>query len=260
MAGSLLLKSVPMESYDHIILTSQEQEEALRLARRAKHLSQESERYYEKVRSKPLFRQLSKDELRAMVIKTGRDITPSFVIDEENEPAFEAMVLYFSGDKAFEGLGAGYSLNKGLLVLGPVGCGKTTLLRAFAGNSRNAFCVVSCRKVVDEYSKTGAIALDTYSSLKPVYAHQYYGQTGIGYGFDDLGTEEVKKHFGNEVNTMAEIILNRYDNLGLKGKTHITSNLTISDVEERYGSRVRSRLREMCNLISFNPSSADRRK
>ncbi|MDT8347935.1 MAG: ATPase, partial [Flavobacteriaceae bacterium] len=45
-----------------------------------------------------------------------------------------------------------------------------------------------------------------------------------------------------------------------KGKTHITTNLNAEELEARYGSRVRSRLREMFNLISFDKASVDKRK
>jgi DNA replication protein DnaC len=42
-------------------------------------------------------------------------------------------------------------------------------------------------------------------------------------------------------------------------KTHITTNLNAAEIEERYGERVRSRMREQFNLISFNSSSKDKR-
>jgi hypothetical protein len=67
---------------------------------------------------------------------------------------------------------------------------------------------------------------------------------------------------------MGEILLSRYDIyknerapvLSLsKGKSHITTNLNAEELEARYGSRVRSRLREMFNLIGFDESSKDKR-
>jgi hypothetical protein len=50
------------------------------------------------------------------------------------------------------------------------------------------------------------------------------------------------------VNKMAEIILSRYERFTrTRCLTHFTTNLSADEIEERYGSRVRSRLREMCN-------------
>ena len=51
---------------------------------------------------------------------------------------------------------------------------------------------------------------------------------------------------------MAEILLSRYDLFISKTKTHITTNLSATEIEKKnYGNRVRSRLREMVNLIAF---------
>jgi len=42
--------------------------------------------------------------------------------------------------------------------------------------------------------------------------------------------------------------------------THATTNLAAKEIEELYGKRVRSRLREMFNLISFPAETKDKRK
>jgi DNA replication protein DnaC len=41
--------------------------------------------------------------------------------------------------------------------------------------------------------------------------------------------------------------------------THITTNLSASELENYYGNRVRSRLRNMFNLIAFDRNSNDKR-
>jgi len=59
---------------------------------------------------------------------------------------------------------------------------------------------------------------------------------------------------------MAEIFLSRYDLfITKKLQTHITTNLSASEIEKQYGNRVRSRLREMVNLIAFEKSTPDKR-
>lgn len=78
--------------------------------------------------------------------------------------------------------------------------------------------------------------------------------------FDDLRTENNLKYFGNECNVMAEILLSRYDIFTTKKiQTHITTNLSASEIEKQYGNRVRSRLREMINLIAFDKNILDKR-
>ncbi len=85
------------------------------------------------------------------------------------------------------------------------------------------------------------------------------------YCFDDLGVEPTGSHYAKECNVMGEILLSRYDlfchpECSRRVLTHITTNLNAEELEKRYGSLVRSRLRAMFNLISFGSSSADKRK
>ena len=42
-------------------------------------------------------------------------------------------------------------------------------------------------------------------------------------------------------------------------KTHITTSLSATEIEKHYGNRVRSRLREMVNLIAYDKSTPDKR-
>jgi len=66
---------------------------------------------------------------------------------------------------------------------------------------------------------------------------------------------------GNECNTVAEILLQRYDLQIMEGTvTHATTNLNAGELEELYGNWVRSRLRSMFNLVSFPIGTLDKRK
>jgi hypothetical protein len=59
---------------------------------------------------------------------------------------------------------------------------------------------------------------------------------------------------------MDEILLSRYD-LFLKNKikTHLSTNLNAQELEKRNGNRVRSRMRQLFNLIAFNQTSKNKR-
>ena len=81
-----------------------------------------------------------------------------------------------------------------------------------------------------------------------------------GYCFDDLGAEKQIKHFGNDCNVMAEILISRYEQFTQNNSiTHITTNLSASELESYYGNRVRSRLRNMFNIIAFDSGCNDKR-
>jgi DNA replication protein DnaC len=59
---------------------------------------------------------------------------------------------------------------------------------------------------------------------------------------------------------MAEILISRYEQFIENNKvTHITTNLSASELENSYGNRVRSRLRQMFNLIAFDRETKDKR-
>jgi hypothetical protein len=74
------------------------------------------------------------------------------------------------------------------------------------------------------------------------------------YCFDDLGAEQSLKYYGNECNVMGEVLLSRYDLFVSQNMiTHLNTNLSASEIENGYGDRIRSRLREMFNLLAFEP-------
>lgn len=147
-------------------------------------------------------------------------------------------------------------LNKGIMLTGPVGCGKTSLmfLLNFFFQTGNDFKIKPCRDIAFEFASKGFSALDPYTQK----THKQNALTA--YCFDDLGTEKQIKHFGNECNVMAEIMLTRYDYfIHTKTMTHVTTNLAASELEAFYGDRVRSRMRQMFNLIAFDKDSIDKR-
>lgn len=150
----------------------------------------------------------------------------------------------------------GIDLNKGILLSGPVGCGKTSLLNLMKHLTpiEHKFIVKPCRDISFEFIQDGYQIIHKYSIGK------LYQSEPRNYCFDDLGTENNLKYFGNECNVMAEILLSRYDLFVTKKiQTHITTNLSASEIETNYGNRVRSRLRAMLNLISYDKSTPDKR-
>jgi hypothetical protein len=149
-------------------------------------------------------------------------------------------------------------LHKGIALAGPVGCGKTTLmslLRHILPPARR-YQVKSCREIAFEFAVDGFPVISRYSkqSFHPASA------IPVAICFDDLGLESTVQYYGNPANTMAEILLSRYDYfVSHQMVTHITTNLNSREIEDRYGKRVRSRMRELFNLIAFGKSALDKR-
>ena len=188
--------------------------------------------------------------------KKGQELYGNhFKIIEEDHPIVYKLIAYFLKDEqaCFQ---LGINLNKGILMSGPVGCGKTSLmsLMKFLTPVEYKFIVKPCRDVSFEFIKDGYEVIHRYSRGKLEQLEPKI------YCFDDLGLENNLKYYGNECNVMAEILLSRYDlYISRRIQTHITTNLSASEIEAQYGNRVRSRMRELFNLIAYDNNTKDKR-
>ncbi|RKR07956.1 hypothetical protein CLV91_2718 [Maribacter vaceletii] len=139
--------------------------------------------------------------------------------------------------------------NKGILLSGPVGCGKTSLMKLLRHivPHQKPYKIIPTRNIAFGFNHIGYKTIEDYGDS------QYFC-------FDDLGVEPMGRYYGKDCNVMGEILLSRYEFfLQTKMKTHVTTNLNAAELEERYGNRVRSRMRQTFNLISFDAKSVDKR-
>lgn len=172
-----------------------------------------------------------------------------FKIHREDREILYKLCLYFIQDKA-RCSQLGIDIHKGLLLCGPVGCGKTSLMKLlkYIVPHQRPYQVIPCRNIVFGFNHIGYKTIEDYGSS------QFFC-------FDDLGVEPTGRHFGQDCNVMGEILLSRHELLiNDKRKTHATTNLNAEELEERYGTRVRSRMRELFNLVGFDAKSKDKRE
>ena len=180
--------------------------------------------------------------------EVGKGLEPNFVIRDEQKNYYLDLFDYF---RNIEGR---LDLNKGLLISGGVGTGKTFSLKLFQRITRS-FGIVTTRHIIRDYfsDKTPGKIIDKYG-------RESFHRTAVGmldrtkpttWLFDDCGLEAVSvKNYGNEANILEEIMLDRYDMaLSVGMKTFITTNLNVDMIEQNYGARVRDRFRETMNYI-----------
>lgn len=146
--------------------------------------------------------------------------------------------------------------NKGILLAGPLGCGKTSVMQVAKRFMKplERYQMRTTRQATYDFQKNGYEAIERLSKTGPIF-------------FDDLGMEQYSSYYRNDCNVMAEILLNRYDLMYQSFTetdrrlrvTYATTNLGVDELAEAYGDRVRSRMKEMFNLIIYNDSSQDKR-
>jgi len=181
--------------------------------------------------------------------RRGRErFGPRFRIGERDHATIFSLLVYFLHQQR-EAEELGIDLRKGIMLSGPVGCGKTSLmtLMKLVAPPEYHYKIRSCRDVMFELADNGFEVISRYSR----YSFASDGPTT--YCFDDLGSESEMKIYGNSCNVMAEILQTRYE-LFISSRmiTHVTTNLNADEIGQAYGTRVRSRIREMMNLIGFD--------
>jgi hypothetical protein len=240
------------------------------------------ERYWEQVKNEPqnlkqtTQRQMTPDDVINLITERGRRYKSVsgardgvFELSPEERRLFGILILYFTGNPAFEKYGDGYSLSKCLYISGPVGCGKTTAIMLLA-STPGAIHDFSMNKCVEDIAENGwgdGITIAPYKIRDIVAAqriedsYKEHGEDGLHrylagreMVIDDFGNEEFSaKHFGNPKNVL-EFIMNRRHQVWHGGgkRTHITTNvMSGDDIERLYGGRLRSRFREMFNFIDW---------
>lgn len=155
-------------------------------------------------------------------------------------------------------LGIRRKKSKGVFITGSIGIGKSAMMkvmqRLFKDTDRRF-------KWVSGYELKDLSEEMTIMQIKALYGASLKCDLYI----DDIGFSIDVKRYGNTVNIISEIIMERYDLYVSSGfKTHLSSNLAadirnnernIPTIKKIYGARVLDRIKEMCDLIIWNGES-----
>ena len=148
--------------------------------------------------------------------------------------------------------------NKGLLLRGDIGTGKSTIMQILnrywyftRGKAKGrypvgGFRIDSASFIANSFSMRGKDALELYT---------YNNGAPRMICFDELGREPTPaKYFGTELNVMQYIFQCRYE-LRHEAITHVTTNLTIKEIQTIYGAYIADRINEMFNVLDLNGAS-----
>lgn len=182
----------------------------------------------------------------------------AFVLDGQNLEVFQQVAGYFVRDRAT--FGCSLDFNKGLLMFGAYGVGKSFMMRLFASNPRQSYRVVSSRHIAEDFRLNGNICQYQSAFLNDC-SGKFFGQREIGLCIDELGAENDRvANFGNRSNVVAELLQDRYENRQLRGTmTHAVTNQQPHELRDAYGPRVYDRLKQLFNIVEFPDDATSRR-
>lgn len=167
---------------------------------------------------------------------TSEHIYGKVLIENDDTMALIRIICYFlSRDPRLE-TEAGFSLKKGLLLRGVSGLGKSHIVQCAAANELNPVLVVSMLEIEKEIKTDGEYEIPMQGQ-KILY-------------LDDVGTEETPvNYFGTKINWFKDFIELYYAKHRPFPNLVISTNNDFRQLEEKYGFRVRSRVKDMFNIV-----------
>lgn len=157
------------------------------------------------------------------------------IVNDDNKKLISALCFFVSNDSRFESE-LGYSLNKGLLIRGISGIGKTHLVRCIENNGLYPIQTLSMIEITDELKAYGEYEINIGNN-KMIY-------------LDDVGTEQTPAmHYGNKINWFKDFIESIYLRRNSFRNLIFSTNLNFQNITDKYGFRVTSRMRDMFNVI-----------
>lgn len=148
--------------------------------------------------------------------------------------------------------------NKGLLLSGGIGIGKTVIANNVVGEMLRKANYTTGNKLYDRVSlrfiRMQNVSSDRIDNM--FYKNIIESKYNV-YILDDVGTEQVGNNYGSKFEMFSNMVDELYN---LKKLVIITTNLSLKDISERYGSRTIDRLVEMCKIVNFDKSIQSFRK
>ncbi len=185
------------------------------------------------------------------------EFVPEFKIDKQATEIVTKLGQWAWRSEKFEIPSLGHYVDKGILLCGGVGTGKSEIMRLLGK-------YVAWLKSPYRFSSE---VVWNFSHLYKTEGNYVFKRISRGnWYFDELALTnddgvpylEMINDFGNKIFIGEQLILTRYNEFKRSGlQTHFSTNLTPDQLQKIYGPRSFSRLYEMCNFISY--TGKDRR-
>ena len=203
----------------------------------------------EKMRKRRLFLPLAYSDFQSLFCTFGaicllnRNQDKSFVIDDNNESVIKQLYYFATSNPSFAG-----DLNKGILLQGKYGCGKTVLLETFSMLHNHIVRKFSLNYPLLSFIK----AVELQEQIRKQSMNMFVRKPLI---IDEFGREsKMVQDYGNITRPLSELLSLRSDAGTL---THGTTNFILNTLssDEFYGGMIGDRLKAMFNFITLHGES-----
>jgi len=156
-----------------------------------------------------------------------------FIYNDHTEHLIKTWCYFLSKDPRFE-TELKYSFGKGLLIRGVSGLGKTFIAECLKHNEYKPISIYSLIEISESVKEEG--------SFEPLLKKILY--------LDDVGSEQTPiNHYGTKIFWLKDFIELYYLNKTDYSNIVISTNLSFDEIEKKYGFRVRSRIKDMFNIV-----------
>jgi len=173
----------------------------------------------------------------------NRNQNKIFEIDEYNEPIIEQLYLYATNNPNFTG-----DLNKGIMLQGKFGCGKTLIFETYSMLHNHAVKKFSLNRPLLTFIKS----VELQEQLMKQSTWMFVQRPLI---IDEFGREsKTVQDYGNIMRPISELLSLRSD---AGTVTHGTTNFTFETLssEDFYSVMIGDRLKMMFNFITMKGES-----
>jgi len=199
----------------------------------------------EKMWQRRLFLPLAYSDFQSLFCTFGaicllnRNQNKSFVIDDNNEPVIKQLYYFATSNRSFAG-----DLNKGILLQGKYGCGKTVLLETYSLLHNHIVRKFSLNYPLLSFIKS----VELQEQIRKQSVNMFVRKPLI---IDEFGREsKTVQDYGNITRPLSELLSLRSD-AGML--THGTTNFILNTLssDEFYGGMIGDRLKTMFNFITL---------
>lgn len=178
-------------------------------------------------------------------------VSSNFIVDDSNRELLKSIYLWAWGASGL------LDAEKGLLLYGPIGTGKSTLLKGLQryaattarycnGRKCATFQLISAAEIALQFAEKGITGLNKYTDRACMH----------NLTIDEVGREPMdSKHFGTGINVIQTVLQLRYEQR-YSFHTHLTTNLDPdTEFARYYGDYIADRIKEMFNVIKLEGTS-----